>query len=211
MGKGKRLRRANKAPARAVTYWHGGSTGRSVGDELIPGAEVARRTGVGHLINKEDFQDYRPDFVYITTDRDLAIDFGILQGHVLPAALYRVAPIGAVQHDPDFPRGVSFRCLRAEVLEVEMGGLDESTPLTNASYHYQTWDDGEDLYDTNGYARPSKAARHLGVTEGDLYRLGRYPDFPYINARCSEIVAARNPGLTHADVLRVRRATGGNV
>ena len=52
---------------------------------------------------------------------------------------------------------MSLRCSRAEVLAVEQVGITAATPPTNAAYQYMTWDDGERLYDKDGYARPVKS------------------------------------------------------
>lgn len=82
------------------------------------------------------------------------------------------------------------------MLAVEQVGITAATPPTNAAYQYMTWDDGERLYDKDGYARPNRAAQHLGVTKVDLNRLGKYPDFDVINEQCSRVIGARNPGLT---------------
>lgn len=56
MGKGRDRRRratsgaAGKTAVRSGTaYWHGGRAGRSVGDELIPGTDVAARFGAPDL------------------------------------------------------------------------------------------------------------------------------------------------------------------
>lgn len=199
VGKGSRLRK-QEATRKETVYWHGGAPGRVVGEELIPGDQVP---GYVHLdaLTQEDLAEYRPDFVYVTTDRDLAHDFAVkhvqLDG---AAALYRVVPLDKPTHDPDYPAGVSFRCTAAKVTAVESDPFSDSTRLTGAALRYTTWDDNSRMYDESGYPLPNKLQRHFGVTPEHLRHLGYGAEFPDIHQRCAQVVMELNPGITQADL-----------
>ena len=197
-------------PAPKVTYWHGGAGGRMVGDDLLPGTQIP---GYGeHLrsLGADFMEEYAPDFVYITSDRDLAFDFAVRHAALgADTAVYQVAPKGKPSHDGDFPAGVSFRCRSARILAVDSDGIKASTKDTGAALGYVTWDDGAPMYDTELYPLPSKALRHLGVTPDDLRSLGRGPEFDTILARCSAVMHHLNPGITQAEMNKIRVATGG--
>lgn len=213
MGKGNRKRQAKEAAAN-LSYWHGGFRGRVVGDQLIPGIEVPGYGGqfAAALASSEWMQDYRPDFVYVTTDRDLAYDFAAYKamlGH--GATLYRVEPLGKPIHDPDYPKGISFRCSGARVVAVEAEGIDHATTLSGAAHGYMTWDDGSPVYDDEGYPLPSKGLKHLGASANDLQTLGTYTEFEEIQEFAIRLVFERNPGITIEEIRRVRKATGGKM
>lgn len=213
MGKGNRKRQAKEAAAN-LRYWHGGFRGRVVGDQLIPGTEVP---GYGEQFAaggapSQWIQDYRPDFVYVTTDRDLAYDFAAYKaalGH--GATLYRVEPMGKPIHDPDYPKGISFRCSGATVVDVEMDGIDHTSTLTGAAHGYMTWDDGSPVYDDEGYALPSKGLKHLGASVEDLQTLGAYTEFEQIQEFAVRLVFERHPGITIDEIRQVRKLSGGKV
>ncbi|KIA73415.1 hypothetical protein ANMWB30_23420 [Arthrobacter sp. MWB30] len=196
MGKGKRLRTKDTGSV-AIDYWHGGAAGRAIGDMLVPGIQVAGyRDTVLASMSESTLADYRPEFTYITTDRDLAFDFAVLhqKSGLGASALYKVSPLGSVTHDPDFPAGVSFRVGGAKVLTIEP---DEFTPLTResgASLGYTTWDDGSPMYDSNGFPLPNKMQRYFGIQPEDLRPLGFAAEFHAIHGRCMTLIKEKNPG-----------------
>lgn len=180
---GKQKRASKKDPA--VEFWHGGPAGRAVGDLLIPGTEAPGISQVVDEMSPEMFAQQRPDFVHITIDRNLALDYSILSAKLGPAALYRVKPRGPLQPDPDYPRGISQRCRAAVVLAVEPDVITAETPDTGAHLGYSTWDDGSPLYDTDGYPLPNKIHQSSGVKPSHLRGLGYGADFDAIAELCT--------------------------
>lgn len=189
----------------AVVYWHGGAAGRAIGDQLIPGTEVPGLSETFASISPELFDQQRPDYVHITTDRNLAFDFAISCARTGPAVLYRVRPLGHLEHDPDYPRGISHRCKGALVLAVEPDVITAETPETGAAMGYETWDDGSPLYDRDGYALPAKKHRYFGVKPAHLQSLGYHPDFDAINERCVQTVRDLRPDITPRDFMEYQQ------
>lgn len=172
----------------------------------MPGVQVPGYEQIAHLLTGKDWEDYRPDFVYITTDRNLAYDFAVLQFELdEAAALYRVVPLTKPTHDPDFPPGISFRCAAARVVAVEPELFSASTKVSGAAIGYATWDDHSPLYDPDGYALPNKLQRHFGVTPEHLRHLGYAANFEDIRRRCQQVLKSLNPGITQADFDRYLR------
>lgn len=183
-------------------YWHGGPDGFEVGSIILP-VTTLLRLPANTRANHAWFDDLRHDRVYATTDRILARDFAAkwsvheqraltrsltADGQTPPhnpwasvprdkgGSLYRVALIGAVHHDPDYPEGVSYAAGRARVIAVEETGIPYSTVPSPESLHYQRWDTGERIYGDDGYALASKHFQAFGVTDEDLRPLGYAPD-----------------------------------
>lgn len=189
------------------TFWHGGAAGRQVGDFLIPGTEVPGYRNYLQRMSKEMLAEYRPDFVYITTEKDLAFDYAVYFSQLGPAALYKVVP-ERVEHDPDYPSGVSFRCSRAQVISIEEHEFSPGTPLTGASLRHQTWSDGSQLYSDDGFPLPNRAQARLGVLPEDLRGLGYNATFTDISRRITKVVEERNPGITRDAIMKVMREVG---
>ncbi|MEJ1116831.1 hypothetical protein WBN73_21205 [Paenarthrobacter sp. CCNWLY172] len=208
MGKGSRLRKQGNRED-AVIYWHGGAAGRRAGDELVPGVQVPGYRHVVSALSPESFADYRPDYAYITSDRNLAFDFAAqyFKLGLGPAAVYKVVPVGKTSHDPDYPVGVSFRCRAARVLTVEPDVFNASTPETGAALGYTTWDDDSPMYDASGYPLPNKLQQHFGVGAHHLWSLGKGAGFPEIHRRCSEVL--KQLGVTQSDINEYQRSIGG--
>lgn len=179
-----------------VKYWHGGSAGRLVGDQLIPGTEVPEYSRVVAEMSPDVFNQQRPDYVHITTDRDMAYDYAISYAKYGPAALYEVKPLGHLEHDPDYPRGVSHRCRSALVISVAPDVITSELVETGAAHGYETWDDGSPLYDDEGFALPAKKHQYFGVKAAHLKSLGIYADFDAINERCVTTVKELRPSLS---------------
>jgi hypothetical protein len=184
-----------------VEYWHGGAAGRAVGDLLIPGTDVPAYSQVIADMTKELFDQQRPDYVHITVDRNLAIDYAILNAKFGAAALYRVKPLGPLEGDPDYPQGVSHRCSRALVLSVEPDVITSETPDTGAHLGYSTWADDSPLYDSDGYPLPNKMHQHFGVKASHLRSLGYGADFEAIEVLCRKTMFKLNPTLKQQDFL----------
>lgn len=185
------------------TFWHGGAAGRKVGDFLIPGTQVLGYQRVLQSMSEAGRAEYRPDFTYVTTDRDLAFDYALQLLLLSPVALYRVIPENPT-HDPDYPPGVSFRCSRAQVVAIEPDRFSSATRHTGAARRYVTWDDGSRMYDNDGYPLPNKLHQHLGVTPAHLRNLGSEAPFHLIERRCSETIQRLHPRITQADLWKLR-------
>jgi hypothetical protein len=195
-----------KSKQPAIEYWHGGASGRGVGEQLVPGTEAPGYSHVVDRMSPEDFAQQRPDYVYITSDRNFAFDYAVSFAKFGAASLYRVKPLGHVEHDPDYPRGVSFRCRAALVLAVEPDVITEETAETGAARGYETWDDGSPLYDPAGYPLPNKVQQHFGVTPAHLRSLGYGADFDLINLRSVETVRTLHPDLSPRDILEYQQS-----
>lgn len=99
-----------------IPYYHGGVPGLFPGRMLLPPsmtsfcAEHAARARSGSV--------GRADRVYVTTSIEAAAMYAALYPRPSGGAVYRVDPIGALEHDPDCDEpGLSFACERAKVIE----------------------------------------------------------------------------------------------
>lgn len=189
-----------------IEYWHGGAAGRGVGEKLVPGTEAPGYSHVVESMSPDEFDQQRPDFVHITKDRNLAFDYAVSFAKFGPASLYRVRPLGHLEHDPDYPRDVSHRCLSALVIAVEPDAITAETAETGAARGYETWDDGSPLYDSNGYPLPNKVQQHFGVTPAHLRSLGYAADIDEINHRAVQTVQSLHPNLSAEDVAEYQKS-----
>lgn len=203
---GRKHKASRKAKAPVVEYWHGGASGREVEDQLVPGTEAPGYSHVVASMTPEQFAEQRPDFVHITSDRNLAFDYAISFAKFGPAALYRVRPLGHLEHDPDYPRGVSYRCRSALVLAVEPDVITAETVETGAARGYETWDDGSPLYDDEGYPSPNRMQQHFGITAAHLRSLGQGADIDAINNRAIQTARELRPDLSLEDVREYQQA-----
>ncbi|WP_434181391.1 hypothetical protein RI685_16335 (plasmid) [Clavibacter michiganensis] len=177
-------RRAYLAATQAAsqnTYWHGGQPGLTVGQLLRPPKDVPvaleRFNAQAANIQGTAYGDHpgRTDRVYVTTDRQLARcfahkmrdDFGQSIG-----ALYRVQPIGAPESDPDYETvapGLSASCSAARIEEVEEDPVVMTLEEERAAAgKYQTWKNGDPMYDADGGVLPNEEMRKHGLTKTDL-------------------------------------------
>lgn len=189
-----------------IEYWHGGAAGLTAPERLLPLAQVPERHGLLKHRPIRHADVYNPKLLYITVDQDLAQDFAIRYARSLnvPAALYKVKPLGSRVHDIDYPRGISFGCEQGALI-IGVFPVTASTPVTGAALKYKTWSDDEPMYDSAGYALPNKLQRHLGVTSSDLHLLGKGANFEQISVFVSELLKRTHPSLTQADVLQLQK------
>ncbi|MFJ3957062.1 hypothetical protein [Arthrobacter sp. NPDC090010] len=191
--------RRTKYKGRTPDLFHGGRAGLRAGDILIPGLE---QPDMGlQWLPAAFLEEYSPEWVYVTTDIDLARDYAGVRAQIerlWSGALYKVAIIGPQTEDPDYPTGISYRCYRAKILNV----LDEDVPpsisVTGAALNYQTWDDGSPLYDHEGYPLPNQVGQFLGVTAEDLRDLGYGARFRFIERRQAQLIHRTFPGMNQA-------------
>ena len=174
---------------------------------MVPGTDAPGYSHIVAAMTDAEFDEIRPDYVHITIDRNLAFDYAIsyARSGLGPAALYRVKPLGHLEHDPDYPRGISHRCKSALVLALEPDVITGETGETGAALGYETWADGSPLYDTDGYPLPNQLQEHFGVKPSHLRSLGYHADFDMINKRCVETLRKLRPDLTQGDVLEYQR------
>ncbi|MET0887792.1 MAG: NAD(+)--rifampin ADP-ribosyltransferase [Mycetocola sp.] len=160
-----RRRQAREVAAR-TTFWHGGVAGLQVGDRLLS----------PELTNAISVSNYDPiarkNRVYFTTDRQLARAYASLMteglGH---GALYRVAPVGDTEADPDFP-AAGFQARSAFILEVEeCDTLLSPSEAGRARQPYTTWDDGRLMWDRRGQMQLNRHMEAYGLNQGHLNRL----------------------------------------
>lgn len=201
MGKPSKRKRIDYGP-----YWHGGVAGLETGLDLLPASQVAPpeyRSTMQQRIGAS----YDPNWVYFSNNQDVAFDFGVDTACLLGSgALYRVLPIGKPHIDPDYyhPPGLGMRARRARILEVVVASLFSTTPRTNVSMRYALWDDGTPIYDDELMPRPHRTAQALGISRSDLRHLGSAANPSEIISAIDALARQRNPGITQADIDRVR-------
>lgn len=188
------------------TYWHGGSAGLAVGDRLLPLAQVPSQQGLLGLRPLRHADVYDPRYLYVTTDRDLALDFAIDLVKFIgkPAALYQVRTLGSRVHDIDYPRGISFGCAEGAIV-TGVTPVAASMAKTGAARGYKTWSDDCPMYDAQGYALPNKLQSRLGITATDLRQLGIGPGYEEIVMLAHTLVQQRHPGLKETDIRRIEK------
>lgn len=117
-------------------------------------------------------------------------------------SVYQVSPVGAISPDPDYPQGGAFRCQRARIVAVSHS-VDPAPPHGTPQPKYLAWDDGTRLYNDDGFAQPNMLLRHFGITDGDLFVLGRDADFFSIEQHGRRLIKQRH-SLTDRDTQRLR-------
>jgi hypothetical protein len=208
-------RLAGDDPAAGREFWHGGARHLTPGTILVPGNQVPGYAEIFRDASAEVVKVLGQNWVYVTTDRDLALDFAAQNGSLFGyGALYKVQSLGELVPDPDFAHvpGISYRVRRARViaLEQEFDDTAEDSP-TGAVLRYVMWDDGTRMYDDGGKPLPNMIQAALGVTAGDLQLLRRGAPFAAIQQLASDIVKQRNPRITQARIneiqaqLKIRR------
>lgn len=180
----------------------------------MPGNRVPGYREILQASHQELVREIAPSWVYVTTEKDLAIDYAALQGRLFGGGtVYRVDPLESLVEDPDYAHvpGVSYRVSRARVIEVHES-FDASVEYspTGAALRYATWDDGTHMYGDDGYPAPNATQQELGVTSAALRGLGRGADFGAINALAGHIVLQLHPGITQAQIDVIRRRHGGS-
>lgn len=214
MGKASRKKQnqRNNSTMKPV-YWHGGRGELQVGDTLIPGNNFDDALSSWHNVIAEDKDVDSPQWVFFTTDRDMAYDYAREVERKMPGAtgsVYRVAPAGTPNPDPDyhygFP-GLSWRSRRAQILAVDQVGVRLSDPI-GSGHLYQTWDDGSRMYTDSGHAEPTIQAKALGFTSADLVHLGVHPHWSEINAALAKLVEETYPNRTEAQLREIARTNG---
>ena len=107
-----------------LRFYHGGASGRHVGDLLLPPSRTSARPNECSALYGAGVYD--SGRVYVLTDRDLAWAFAVRRPGEI-GALYRVEPRTPIDPDPDIAGlepPVSFTCASAVVAEV----LDKVQP-----------------------------------------------------------------------------------
>lgn len=206
MGKANRKKFSEQLREQAtMTFWHGGSPGLQPGSLVIPGNRLPTHKWIASYQPVGWAAVTRPDFAYVTTDQDLALDYAIRYHKALqkPGAIYEVTPVGLCAHDPDYPEGVSFRCKGATVVAVARTGITAATPSKRAALRYQTYDDGYPYYDADGYPVPNRRHGKLDITAADLRPAGQWASFEMIMNLSGQLVKRRYPHLTQEDIDRL--------
>lgn len=120
------------------SLWHGGAPGLEVGAWLLPPRATGYpcRSDVRALDAGLSQITYRPEFVYVTSDRDLAKGYAATwtrptDGRVGWGWLYRVEVDEAdLMPDPDLlsSPGVSFQCRRASIAAIYEKAVQPGQP-----------------------------------------------------------------------------------
>lgn len=148
-------------------YWHGGASGRQVGDRITPQpAASIEELILGEALGYNAVRD--PGRVYYTNDRELARAWaaGATRGN---GSLYRVRPVfpNKCRPDSDYP-DVAFSTPELEVLAVEEVDLTMSSEEQRSRVlKHHTWTDGSPQYDEDGYFQPPPEHRVFGMTAAD--------------------------------------------
>lgn len=83
------LQRKKKTRNRSsVDLFHGGAAGLRPGDLLIPGLEIPGLAHVYRGLSARSMLEYAPEWVYVTSDRDLARDYAAAQVPKVAGAEY---------------------------------------------------------------------------------------------------------------------------
>jgi hypothetical protein len=117
-----------------------------------------------------------------------------------PAAVYKVAPSGKPLHDVDYPVGVSFRCRTAVVLGIEGDEVNGDEALSVEGLQANTWHDGTQVYDPEGYPSPNDLQKKFGITRADLRGMGIGAPMADILKTVSEVIQIKNPGITQDEI-----------
>lgn len=171
----------------ALTYYHGGVDGLSIGDIIIPRNDISKWQGISvewQGIPADELGD-SGDTVSITTDIEIAKGYAgeymSPSGAHVPGRVYEVTPLCAPEPDPDwngsFP--AIARCARgAEIVAV----LDQMPVQTNPSVlvkaladYYTYTATGAPVYDADGYVIFTPELAQLGRTRASLKALGKWP------------------------------------
>lgn len=160
-----------------TTYWHGGAPGLEVGQRIRPAA------GLVHLPMEYQLGEMYgsdPTRAHVTTDQKFALSFAAKvatpEGQTYGGSLYEVTPIGDLEPDPDFPpEAGAFTCKAATIVAVAQTGVRFSEELEIYSGQFARWDNGDLVYDSDGFGLPSPQMRELGITATDLRTLGKAP------------------------------------
>ncbi|MGX1779267.1 hypothetical protein ACWIGW_44670 [Nocardia brasiliensis] len=149
---------------------------------IIPRAELPADNPEHVLASVEDPTD--PTRVYVTGLKRVARGFAArfasapMRGGRL-GAVYRVAPVGELVPDDDFPeRARCWSAERAQVVEVVTARVPASAKVVNEVLGpFMEWDDGTPVYDERGYMLPPPQMRAYGVIAADLVRFGRWVEY----------------------------------
>lgn len=194
-------------------YWHGGPTGLSIGDMIIPANELEQLPG---FYGMSDYAISDPNRVYITNVPLIAenfaamkLDWSQMPPRKVPGAVYQVTPIGDVEEDPDYAgTGELFSCERARIEAIAKPRVQVASHQAQmAVLRHHTWDDGAPMYDTQGFANPPAVAAALGVTNHDLRPLGVGASPEAINDGCHQVLQHRGVDVATMRAVRDRIAT----
>jgi hypothetical protein len=192
--------RRSGSPARRH-FWHGGTPGLVIGDLI----QAPDDNPTAMALHEAGGDDYLADTsrTYVTPLRSFARAYAkrlepLVADEGFAGSLYRVEPLSALEHDPDFPEGVSFACRAARILAVEEVNCARMTfyESTQAVGPYMTWADGTPIYDEHGYLLPSPELAREGVTASTLQQLGPWHHLDYGIPR--ELMPAHLRGLPAA-------------
>lgn len=197
-----KAKNAPNAPKVKPIYWHGGAAGRTVGDSILPANQVPDMKLLYSKVPAEILGPHDPDFVYITTNQGLAFNYALRHAQTVgePAAVYRVAPSRKPLPDVDYPTGVSFRCRTAVVLAIEGAPVIGNEAQSVQGLQVNTWQDGTQLYDSQGYPLPNDLQKKFGITPIDLRGLGIGAPMTDILRKASEVIQIKNPGITQDQI-----------
>lgn len=106
------------------SYFHGGAAGLLIGSRILPPRETGCKDSTAAIAREQGWPVVaREDRVYITTEYMAAVMYAVARKN---PTVYRVAPIGELDHDPDCSeRGLSFECPAATVVEIIRPSRDE--------------------------------------------------------------------------------------
>lgn len=161
----------------AAPYWHGGAPGLKVGASLLSPRDAAA-AGLPITHTPRDRPELglvsRADRVYFSTTQDFARAYAFQTEITTPSGtptgrgtLYRVAPTGPVEEDPDFAgHRVSWCAPSAVIAEVvEIDVRMRARDATRAIGSYATWDDGRPMYLEDGRLCLTWQMESVGLTQ----------------------------------------------
>ena len=112
---------AGPDPLRLPTrYWHGTKASLQPGDLLLPRREQGGAPTAGPLVPGGERLPQSDDWVYVTTDRNLAWAYAHCSGGAGDAMVLLVEPVGAIEQDPEHSDHMPvYRCEAATVLVLD--------------------------------------------------------------------------------------------
>lgn len=115
-------------------YWHGTKASLHRGDRLLPRREHGGVPTSGPLVPGGQRLPQSDDWVYITTDRNLAWAYAHCSGGTGNPVVLLVEPVGAIEQDPEHSDYMPvYRCEAATVLVVD------PRPAMTSEQAWQGW------------------------------------------------------------------------
>ncbi len=130
-------------PRPPTRHWHGTKASLRSGDVLLPRSSHGAAPTTGPLVPSGERLAESDDWVYVTTDRNLAWAYAHYSGGAGEPVVLLVEPCGRIERDPEHSNHMPvYRCRSARVVVVDT--LQTVTP----EQARQGWKPAEHSHDT---------------------------------------------------------------